>query len=154
VIWGNWKKWREYYPTILYYIIGSLSYNFIFYKKPLWLFQSLINHTFSEYLDDFVLWPCAIILFFTFLPRTKIIKQMVYTFIWAIFLSSIEGISYITKNIVYINGWNYLYTIAFNCILFPLLALHYKYPLIVWPISGGLALLVMLLFDVPISSLI
>jgi len=22
--WGDWKNWREYYPTILFFIIGDL----------------------------------------------------------------------------------------------------------------------------------
>lgn len=28
-IFGGWKKWREYYSTILYVIIGDLAYNFV-----------------------------------------------------------------------------------------------------------------------------
>lgn len=33
---GGWKKWREFYPTILYVIIGDLAYNFVFYRYDLW----------------------------------------------------------------------------------------------------------------------
>ncbi|PIB57799.1 hypothetical protein, partial [Pseudomonas sp. 2822-17] len=37
--WGDWEKWEKYYPTILFFIIGDLLYNFLFYNYPMWLFN-------------------------------------------------------------------------------------------------------------------
>lgn len=41
--WGNWRNWKEYYPTILYFIIGDLSYKVLFYNKTLWEYRDLLT---------------------------------------------------------------------------------------------------------------
>ncbi len=54
--WGDWRNWKQYHPTILFYCIGDFLYNFILYNKPMWLFRDLIlpNHTLAEeiYVDS------------------------------------------------------------------------------------------------------
>lgn len=50
---GDWKNWRKYYPTILFFALGEMELNFIFYKHSLWEYTSPnFTHTFITFLWD------------------------------------------------------------------------------------------------------
>ena len=147
--WGDWKHWRLFYPTILFYIIFDLSYNILFYKKPLWLYTgSFWNSTFADYFVTFVTFPPSIILFLTNFP-TKILKQVKYIVFWVFSVSFLEYIVYINGGIKYYNGWNIGWSILFNFIMYPLLFLNYKKPLLSWGIAIPLTFSLMFIFKIP-----
>ncbi len=150
--WGNWRNWKEYYPTILYWIIGDLSYNYIFYDNYLWHFEKLINHTFSNFLVAFIIFPCQIILFFTYFPTT-FWKRSGYILLWTLGDTFIEFFMFKMDYLSYNNNWNIFWSCGLYFFAFVLIALHRKHPFITWLISGGAALLTMYLFNVPISAL-
>ena len=70
--WGAWRRWRKFYPTILYVIIGDLSYNFVFHDHTLWLYDSLFNHTTLDILAAFLMFPSIVILFLTHWPKKMV----------------------------------------------------------------------------------
>jgi hypothetical protein len=37
--WGNWRRLRDYYLTILFFIIGDLLYSRLLYNHQLWAYQ-------------------------------------------------------------------------------------------------------------------
>lgn len=151
---GAWRKWKEYYSTYLYVIIGDLAYNFIFYDRALWEYSKLISHTFSDLLVAMVVFPCAITLFFTYYPtETKIWKQALYILFWVGINTGIEYISYKFGFIVYYNNWNIIWSMALYCIAFVLIKVHYSRPLLVWPISFVLTYITMLIFNVPLRGM-
>ncbi|MCM3166091.1 hypothetical protein [Peribacillus frigoritolerans] len=39
--WGNWRRWKDYYPTILFFIIGDLLYSCLLYNHQLWAYQEI-----------------------------------------------------------------------------------------------------------------
>ena len=50
--WGDWRRWRDFYPTILFFIVGDLLKNFLLYNHWLWTYKETIvfenifrNHT-------------------------------------------------------------------------------------------------------------
>jgi hypothetical protein len=149
--WGDWKNWKEYYPTCLYYIIGDFSYNILFHDHLLWEYGKLYTHTFSDYFDAFFVAPPTIILFLTHFPVKPIIK-LLYTLCWVCVYTFIEYLSRTFGYIKYDYGWNIIWSFGVFCVLFPLLRLHYKKPLLAWPISLGFALLTLYIFHVPLSS--
>ena len=151
--WGDWKNWRVFYPTILFYIIFDLSYNILFYNKPLWLYTgSFWNSTFADYFVTFVTFPPLIILFLSNFP-TKILKQVKYTVFLALGMSFLEYIMYITGGMKYYNGWNIGCSLLFDLIMYPLLFLNYKKPLLCWGITIPLVFSLMFIVNVPFSSL-
>lgn len=148
--WGNWKNWKEYYPTILYFIIGNLVYCILTCDKPLWQFIEFFSKcTFSDISIMILLYPSTVILFLSFLPKT-LLKKIMYILLWVIIYTLIELVSLYTGSFAYKNGWNIYFTIIFNIIMFSLLLLHYTNPLIVWPVSAILAFSMMLLFKIPL----
>lgn len=148
---GQWRNWKSYYPTILYFIIGNLVYAVISIEYPLWNFESnLLSKTFSNLVINFIFFPSTIILYLTYMP-TKLIKQILYIVLCTVVYTIIESIWYYTGCFSYHNGWNIGWSALFNSIMFPLLWLHYKKPLLVWPISFVVALLLLYFFKVPMK---
>jgi len=62
--WGDWKRWREYYPTVLYMCMGDLIYNFLTKDEKLWRWESpVFTHTFLDILWIFTIFPAIVIVF-------------------------------------------------------------------------------------------
>lgn len=154
--WGDWRNWKLYYPTILYMIVGDLSYIILTSTKPLWEFESsIISGDFAELLIAVVCFPCTCLIFFALYSKvckSKRIEYLLFLFLFGASLyTSIEYLSYRFGFISYHNGWNLYWSSLFNLIMFPLLLLHHKKQLWVWPISMTLAVIVIYLFDLPFS---
>ena len=151
--WGNWRNWKLFYPTILFYIISDLSYDILTYSKPLWLYGgSFWNHTFADYFVAFFSYPSVIILFLSNFPK-KFLKQVWYVIFWVFAMSILEYFMHINGGIKYYNGWSMGWSILFNFIMFPLLFLNYKNPLLSWIVSIVLAFGLIFIFRIPFSSL-
>lgn len=149
---GAWRRWREFYSTYLYVVIGDLTYNFIFYEKSLWLYDRLVSHVFSDLLVAAIVFPCAITLFLTYYPR-KLWRQALYILAWSAVNTILEYISYKIGFILYDNHWHILWSLLLYCIAFTLVRVHYTRPLIVWPISLVCACATMLIFQVPLTGM-
>lgn len=132
--WGNWKNWKEYYPTMLYFTTGNLIYDVLTQMKPLWNFGEIVKHyPVFEVLMMLCLYPSTTILYFTFYPSSASFKkQALYILLWVSIYTVVELLSHITGGFSYENGWNICYSILFNLLMFPLLRLHFKKPLLTW----------------------
>ena len=151
--WGDRKNWKLFYPTVLFYIISNLSYDILTYSKPLWLYSgSFWNHTFADYFVAFFTYPAIIILFLSNFPK-KILRQVLYIVFWVFIMSFVEYIMHINGGIKYYNGWSIGWSILFDSIMFSLLFLNYKKPLLSWIISIVLAFSLMFIFNIAFSSL-
>lgn len=150
--WGNWRKWKEYYPTMLYFIIGNFAYIVLTQMKPLWSFGKTVAHyPIFNILMMLCLYPSTTILYFTFYPSPPSVKkQVLYILLWVSIYSVIEFLSYITGGFLYENGWNLCYSILFNLVIFPLLRLHLKRPLLTWIFSAALGTIIMYWFKIPL----
>ncbi len=68
--WGDWKNWRLYYPTILMYIIATLSSNLLTYKKELCIIRgSFWNDILANYFIACVIFPCIIVIYSRYASR-------------------------------------------------------------------------------------
>ena len=132
---GDWKNWREYYATILFFILSSVACAFITYDQPLWLYESVvINHTFTDLFITITVYPCTILMFIPHLPR-KMSKAILHIAIYVAVYTIPELIAVKLGCFTYDNGWNIWYSFIFNCIMFPILILHHKKPLYAWSIA-------------------
>ena len=146
--WGDWRHWKEYYPTILYMILADLAYVILFFDKPLWQYESpIFTSNFVESLIAFVIFPCTCLLFLPIYLKVSKIKGLVFILFWVLLYTSVEFLSMRLGYFSYHYGWNIYWSFGFNCLMFPLLILHYKKPLWVWPPSFALAFLTIYLYD-------
>lgn len=153
LLWGDWRNWKQYYPTILFFLLGNFIADYITYNHPLWEFESpLLKNTLSNVFVAFVAYPSTVLLFLPHFPD-KWNKQIVYVLEWVMLYSMLEFISYRLGFFSYHNGWTIWWSILFNCALFPLLRLHHKNPLIAWIITSIMTIIILLFFDVPFKSM-
>lgn len=150
---GDLKNWKLYYPTILYYFIGDLTHDLLTYNYSLWLLHgSNLRDTFLDYFLLLLIFPSIIILFLSNYPK-KFINQIIYIVVSTLIMSLIEAAANFTGLITYYHGWNIMWSVLFYLIMFPLLRLHFKKPLLVWPISIVFAVLTLFIFKVPLKSI-
>jgi hypothetical protein len=146
---GDWRNWKLYYPTILYFIIGDLTLHILTDPKWLWAYQAwpfTIHLTWLFVVT--CIYPCLVILYLTFFPK-KFKFKILYTLLCIAIFTIYEYMMTLFGAFHYYNGWNLMYSIAFDFVMIPILYLHYKRPLVVWPISFALAFGFMFLFKIP-----
>lgn len=146
--WGAWRKWREFYPTILYVIIGNLAYDFVFSDWTLWVYRSFMGATYVGLINDFLIYPSGVMLFLTHYPEGKW-KQVGYILVWTVSSTLIEYISILLGGLEYFHGWSLLWSFLLFLGMFALIRLHYKKPLFVWPISLICGVAAALIFGLP-----
>lgn len=150
--WGAWRRWQEFYPTILYAIIGDLAYNFVFHDHTLWLYNSLFNHTTMDIVAAVLLFPSVVILFLTHWPST-FGRQALYILAWAAVNTLFEYLSVLLNTFQYDHGWSILCSFGLLVGTFIMLRVHYKKPLLAWPISLVLGLTIAFVFGLPFEAL-
>ena len=158
--WGDWRNWKLYYPTILFFIIGDLTYVLVSTNKTLWEYDSpILNGDFIEILIAFVIFPCTIFLFFALYLKVKrssnnkILIHLLFFLFCSFVYTSVECLSCLLGFFSYHNGWSIYWSFGFNCIMFPLLLLHYKNPFWAWLTSITLGYLVVYFFNLPFAIL-
>lgn len=146
--WGAWKRWREFYPTILYVIIGDLTYNYVFHDYPLWAYDTILGGVLSCLIIYFIIYPPVTILFLTHYPLSRK-KQALYILAWAAGGTLIETGALLADGINYYRGWNLFWSFTLFVGLFSFARLHYKRPLLTWAISFLCGIAISLIFGLP-----
>lgn len=153
-IWGDWRNWKQYYPTILFFIIGDFLYNFLLYNKSMWLFHDLIlpNHTLITILAMIVSYSVTVLIYLGRFPE-RWNKRLLWFLLWFGIFIIIEYINSKLGFITYHNGWNLWWSSLFTGIIFIILPLHHKRPLFAWGISIVIIMSLLSIFDVKISDM-
>ncbi|MGM0753547.1 MAG: CBO0543 family protein [Bacillota bacterium] len=157
---GNWKEFYSYYPTLLFFIIGDLLSQFLLYDYSMWEFQTVtafgdhinLNHTLISLCKMAVQYTATIAIFIGKLPSSfqgKVAWIMLWTGIYGVG----EGLSHGLGMMTYHNGWHFGWDILFNIMMFTVLIVHHKSPIIGWIISFPIIFFLWLYFDVPYSAL-
>jgi len=148
---GDWRNWRKYYSTILFFILGSLTCALLTYNHPLWVYKGVvINRTFTDLFFLITVYPCTMMMFIPHLPskKTKIIFHIsIYVAVFTILEFIAVKLGYFT----YYNGWNIWYTLIFNYIMFPILMIHYKKPMYAWIIALIIPHILFFILKIPYS---
>jgi hypothetical protein len=152
--WGDWRNWKEYYPTILFFMVGDLLYNFLLYNRPMWLFHDLIlpNHTSITLVAMFVTYTVTVLIYLGRFPAGWG-KRFLWFLLWVIVYSILEFINNRLGFITYHNGWNIWWSVLFTGIIFFILPVHHKRPLLAWFIAVIIIISLLLFFDVKISDM-
>lgn len=127
-------------------------YNFVFYNYTLWKYERLVNHTFSAVLVAATIFPSTTILYLSHFPK-KLWKAILYGLLWISLYALWEFISGKLGFFSYEHGWNLLWSVGFNIILFTMIRFHYKKPLLAWSISFVLFSIFMYIFKIPIGAI-
>jgi hypothetical protein len=154
LIWktGAWRNWSKYHTTMMYFAVGNLTYNFLTANHFLWKLNPdiLPNHSLTEILYSFITFPGSALLFLNNFPdrRSQILQRYVK---WVFIYVLIEWIFMLYGRIIYQYGWSLMWSAVFDIIMFPMLLLHSKRPLIAYVLSILLAIFWIKWFDVPVN---
>lgn len=150
---GDWKNWRLYYPTILFFWCGDLIYNVLFYQKPLWVF---VNPTFSHYFTDmicaFLIFTCTVLIYIPCYPK-RFKYQILYIGYWVLIYTAIEWLFFILGGIAYRNGWSLRWSAVHNVYQFILLKIHHDRPILAWTLAFVILFIIAFIFEVPIINI-
>ena len=131
---ADWRNWQRYQATMLFVVMGNLFYNFVYHDHFLWKFiPDTFNHHVMEIIYSFTVYPLTVLMFLSGMPailKKKIFHIASYITVYA----SVELFLHLIGRMVYNYGWSFGMSVAWNCIMFPLMAIHHKKPLIAYGI--------------------
>ncbi|TLS35216.1 CBO0543 family protein [Pseudalkalibacillus caeni] len=141
IIWGDWKNWKEYYSTFLFFVIGDLLYQFLLYNHTMWFFhisfdeEYLKNHTMIALAKMVVQYSTTTVIFLGNYPKS-IIKQFLWISLWVAVFASSEYLSLtFWGGISHHHGWTMGWSILFDYVMFTLIRIHFSHPLVAWGLS-------------------
>lgn len=147
--WGDWKNWRRYYPTMLFFGMSDLIYKLVFREKVLWKFQaSLIADSMNELFVIFTIFFSTALLFLSNFPK-RLSRQIINILMYVVIYMGIEFFTVSIGMEKNYNGWNLWWSLLFNCAMFPLLILHHKNPVLGWIGASIFLGIIMKIFNVP-----
>jgi len=160
IIWGDWRSWRLYYSTILFFIVGDLLKNFLFYNYWMWTYQEtmfakniLRNHTIISIIIMFIGYPSTIFLYLGRFPKSKW-KQAAWVSFWIFLYSILEYINLRFLNLInHYHGWSMTWSILFNIVMFIMFRIHFKNPLLAWGLSIIWILFLLYRFPIPLERM-
>jgi len=151
--WGDWRNWKRYYPTILFFWFGGILQYGWFYQHSLWaLYSSGVPHLFIELYYKFVISSSAVILFLSNYPNL-LWKQVLYIVLWVGIYSVDEWGVHKLGYFSYFHGWSLNWSILVNFIMFPTFRLHHEHPIPALVLLMGFMTLLMYLFNVPLREI-
>jgi len=154
--WGDWKNWKKYYSTILFFMLGSFYHIAVYHNYPLWRYEPLpplnfiSNSTLIALSITFIVFPCTALIYLGNYPHGK--KQYLYIAMWIGLYTLIETVMFLQHGITYHNGWNLAWSIVFNMVLFSIIRVHFHRPWFGWGLGLVFALLFASVFGFPINQ--
>lgn len=148
-----WKHWETFHPTLLYFGLCNLLYHFLTGNDFLWAFRYDMwtpSYYLTEIIYTFIIFPGTALFFLYYFPQ-KHSRQLRHILIWVAIYVAWEWVFGLTYRMEYRHGWNLLWSAAFDCIMFPMLYLHYRRPLVTYLLSVPITLFFLWFFDVPIK---
>lgn len=134
--WGDWRNWKTYYPTIMFLIAGDFIHAYVAAAKTLWSYTpKVFPGTITHLVVSLVIYPCIVLLFLPNYPQTTTMKRLRYLSFWVAVFSLLEYFALKFNYMQHFNGWSLLYSVIFDCVLFPLLLIHHRKPQIAWFLS-------------------
>ena len=150
---GDWRNWKNYYPTILFFILSNVTCILFVYNNPLWFYESkILNHTFSDLFICITVYPSTVMLFIPHLP-SKTTKILLHISIYVAIYISAELIGMKLGYFTHHNGWNMWYSLIFDYLLFAMLILHYKKPIYAWIIALISPHILFFIMKIPYNSI-
>ena len=148
--WGDWRNWKQYYSTILFWALGNIIYCYLTVDRPLWNFTTIMSAKLANTIMSLVVFPCFCLVFLPYFPKINSLKKILYICLWAFIFSFIEWWALQIHHFGHFNGWKLTYSVIFNLGMFTLLQIHYKEPRCAWLISLVTAVFIMTYFKIPL----
>lgn len=152
---SSWRWWscdhfQKYHTTILYMSLLNLLYLFLTIGFPLWRIQPDFGLPFpiTSMMYTFIIFPCTVMLFLSRYPAS-LKRQVLHHIKWIMIYFGVEWVGSFTNRITYDHDWNLGWSFLFVVMMFPMLRLHHKRPLLTYLLSMAIVILILYVFKVP-----
>ncbi|MBA2940138.1 hypothetical protein HZF08_17630 [Paenibacillus sp. CGMCC 1.16610] len=156
-LFGDWRNWKTYYPTILFAICVDFLVSLLSYNYSLWVFHKSAvtpNHTIADFMIAFSNLPCIVMVYLHKYPlKSRPLRQVIYIAIWSAVFTCVEGLFLLIKMLTYHNNWNFWWSIAVWVFMFIGLRLHFTRPLWAWLLCVAGVVFLILYFHIPIAKM-
>ncbi|MEK5443994.1 CBO0543 family protein [Fredinandcohnia sp. FSL W7-1320] len=159
-IWGDWRNYRKYYPTYLFFLLGDFLYLYLLSDKfAMWTYTPQgvdegigLTNTHIVLSIMAIKYPATILIFLGRYPEERSwIKQFIYILLWVGIYAVNEAVDLFVGLIRHDHGWSLGWSVLFNLVMFSILRLHYVRPFRAWIASLIFILILWNIFDVPSS---
>ncbi|MDC3417401.1 CBO0543 family protein [Aquibacillus salsiterrae] len=151
----DYVKWETYYPTMLFIATGNLTYNFLCASHWLWRLSpdvTWFNHSLLEISYTFIVFPGTALMFLARYPKGQGMWRITRHYLfWIGLYVGVEAILAASGSILYDYGWSLWWSALFDTIMFPVLVLHHKKPLVALLLGFLVAILLLWYFDIPVN---
>ncbi|OZM56491.1 hypothetical protein CIB95_11995 [Lottiidibacillus patelloidae] len=152
--WGDWRKWRSFLPTIYYFSLCNLFYQYIAFvlDKKLWELKKPIYNLFlTDTIYAFVAYPAFVIWFLSNEREDAPLKHRVLRYGRWVSISLLVEYVFIKLNYIELmNGWNIGWEVFFYSTMYPMVALHHRRPLLAIILSSVMIVFYLIMFNYPI----
>jgi hypothetical protein len=150
------RNWHRYYPTLLFAALGNALYELICYKYQLWKMEAngLPVAMIPILLLILIGMPLSTWIYLSKYPYGKgLFSQVMYIAYFSAFFILLEFVSVKGGAITYHHNWNLLWSLVFVIVMFIVLRIHYRRPLLGLIISVGFVAILCLIFDVTLNKM-
>lgn len=155
-LFADLQRWRQYYSTMLYSSLANALYILLCYQYPLWQLEphGLANQTLTDLLFILVCMPLSTFVYLSKYPAGRsYMRQILYLALFVGIFVIKEVLFIRFKAISYYNGWNLLWSIGFDLVMFLMLYLHFRRPLLALAVSIPIILSLMGMFHVTVDKM-
>lgn len=152
---ASWRRWdqehfHKCHTTILYMSLLNLLYAFLTSGYTLWEIQPDLGlpSPIVSMLYTFIIFPCTVILYLSRYPKS-VKSQVIHNIKWITIYMGVEWLGSLFSRIIYDHGWDLGWSFLFVLIMFPMLRLHYKKPLLAYLLSIIFIAFILYKFEVP-----
>ncbi len=149
--WGDWRNWRKYHATSLFFLFGNSLYFSFTFNYPLWRHQPLppIDSPIVVELLVMICFACTPMIYLGKWPNS-VKKSLLWIALWILLYFSVESFLLFIGGIKHDNGWTLFHSLLFNIIMFPMFRLHYKRPILAYILSVPIIIVLLVWLKVPI----
>ncbi|WP_226665321.1 CBO0543 family protein [Metabacillus litoralis] len=152
---ANLREWKNYHPTLLYICVINLLYNFLLANYDLWKYQPdfYSNHSLTEVGNSIILLPAIAYIFLTYYPENQGMRKILkYYLKWIVWSLVIESVYVYFGKITFHHGYKFWMEPFFYILMYTFVRLHYKKPLLTYFLSVIVVLLLLWIFDIPVTT--
>jgi hypothetical protein len=157
--WGDWRNWKRYYSTILFFTLGDFLYLYLLSDTyPMWRYappagdQDIgLTNTHVSLSIIAIKYPATVLVYLSRFPQGNWIRKSLYFFGWVVLYVVNEVIDLKFGLIEYFNGWSLWWSALFNAVMFFILKVHFEKPIFAWLLSIIFVFFLWNYFDVPSS---
>ncbi|MCF8568296.1 hypothetical protein LLE49_26595 [Alicyclobacillus tolerans] len=155
--WGDWRHWRQYLPTIQYFVLCDALYDLLTFGWRLWYYPHppnvFPNHIITNLFVMLTIYPSSTLVYLYHYPyKQGVVRQTLYITVWIGAWAVWEFYMHMRSLLLYAHGWSYAWSIGFICVMIPMIRLHFTKPLTAYAVSVPIIVFLLIRFNVPVLN--